>query len=209
MGFQGEDEVRNAAIREKILDTAHAKFLKHGVRRVTMEELARDLRMSKKTVYQYFDGKEALVRGATERIAGNLIPVVMEAMAAEGPASERLFKVFEAFSRLPRFVSTDFIRDLEADYPHIWKEIDERRQAIFGLFGQLVEQGIEEGVIRPEVHPRVVARLLRAVMDRVFVPEVLGLGEFTTDDAVRTMLTVFRRGIVRDAEDDEPGGAER
>jgi AcrR family transcriptional regulator len=205
--FHGGSPERREALRDKIIVAAHAKFMRHGIRRVTMDEIARDLRISKKTLYRHFDDKEALVRGAAEHIAGNMIPPMIRAVAEGPPVAERLARMFEAFSRLPRFISAEFIRDIEADYPHLWREIDERRRAVFDLFGAMIEQGIAEGAIRPEIHPKVVTRVLYAVLDRVFVPEVLGLGEFTTDDAVRTMLAIFRGGLVAPAARTRPSRA--
>jgi AcrR family transcriptional regulator len=197
--FHSKLNDRRAALRNRILEEAHTKFMRHGIRRVTMDEIARDLRVSKKTLYQHFEDKESLVQGVTERIAGDLIPAMTEAVAGGRPVAERLAQYFELVSRLPRFVTTELIRDIEADYPHLWKQIDERRRAVFSLFGAMIEQGIVEGAIRPEIHPKVMTRVLYALLDRVFVPEVLGLGEFTTDDAVRTMLAIFRGGLLEPA----------
>ena len=183
------------AQRDRILETAHEKFRRFGIRRVTMDEISRDLRISKKTLYQLFPDKEALVRASVERIAGTVIPVVAEALVRDGPPMERIVAAWRGFAMLPRLLTADFIADLQADYPHIWNEIDARRHEVIGRFEKLIEDGVRSGDIRPEVHPKVVMRLVLAVIEQVMVPDVLARGEFTPAEAVGTIITVLSRGM--------------
>jgi len=183
------------AQRDRILETAHEKFRRFGIRRVTMDEIARDLRISKKTLYQLFPDKEALVRASVERIAGTVIPIVSEALGRDGPPMERIVEAWRAFAMVPRLLSAELISDVQADYPHIWREIDARRHEVIGRFEKLIEDGVRSGDFRPEVHPKVVMRLILAVIEQVMVPDVLARGEFTPAEAVGTIITVFSRGM--------------
>jgi hypothetical protein len=54
---------------------------------------------------------------------------------------------------------------------------------------------VRSGDIRPDVHPKVVMRLILAVVEQVMVPDVLARGEFTPAEAVGTIITVFSRGM--------------
>jgi len=187
--------MRDDAQSDRILETGLEKFRKFGIRRVTMDEIARDLRISKKTLYRHFPDKEALVRACTDRIAGTVIPIVSEALGRDGPPLERIVTAWRGFAMIPQFLSAELIADLQADYPHIWKEIDERRHEVIGRFEKLIADGVRSGDIRPEVHPRVAMRLILAVLEQVMVPDVLARGEFTPAEAVGTILTIFSRGM--------------
>lgn len=185
--------------KQVIVDTAHDKFRRFGIRRVTMDEIARDLRLSKKTLYQHFPTKEDLVRACTVRIRAAILPAIAEVMSAPGSTSERLGRVFEAFARLPKLVSGELVADLQADYPHIWRDIDAERRAVFARLEDLVVAGIAAGEIRREIHPRVLRYFFLAVLERVMAPDVLGLGEFTPAEAVQTLITIFGRGLLADS----------
>jgi AcrR family transcriptional regulator len=187
--------MQNDAQRARILETAHEKFRKFGIRRVTMDEIARDLRISKKTLYQHFPDKEALVRACTDRISGTVIPIVSEALGGEGSPLERIVGAWRAFAMIPHFLSAELIADIQADYPHIWNDIDARRHEVIGRFEKLIEDGVRSGDFRPEMHPKVVMRIILAVIEQVMVPDVLARGEFTPAEAVRTIITVMSRGM--------------
>jgi AcrR family transcriptional regulator len=187
--------MQNDAQRDRVLDTGLEKFRKFGIRRVTMDEIARDLRISKKTLYRHFPDKESLVRACIERITGAVMPAVAEALGRDGPPMERIVVAWRGFATLPRLLSAELIADVQADYPHIWKEIDARRHEVIGRFEKLIADGVRSGDIRPEVHPKVVMRLILAVVEQVMVPDVLARGEFTPAEAVGTIITVFSRGM--------------
>jgi len=190
--------MRSGSQAESIVRAAHAKFLRYGIRRVSMEEIARDLRMSKKTLYTHFASKEELVRACTLHIASQLVPRVEEAVLSEGSASEKLIGVWKALAALPRLVSGELVGDIKVEYPHLWQEIDARRRAAFEHFEEMIRAGVESGDIRREINPKVMMRVLRAILEHVMIPEVLMLGEFTPADAVQTLVTAFAKGMLAD-----------
>ena len=196
----------NDAQRERILEAALEKFRKFGIRRVTMDEIARDLRVSKKTLYQYFPDKEALVRACTVKIQDSLIPMIAEAIDRDGPPINRILDAWKVLARIPHFLSAEFIADIKADYPHIWNEVDVRRHEVISRFEKLIEDGVRTGDIRREIHPRVAMRIIFAVIDQVMVPDVLALAEFTPAEAINTLVTMFSKGMC--ATTPEPPAAE-
>jgi AcrR family transcriptional regulator len=183
------------AQRDRIVEAAHEKFRRFGIRRVTMDEIARDLRISKKTLYQRFPDKEALVRACTDRIAGTVMPKVAAALAADGPPMQRIAAAWSGFALVPRLLSAELIADIQADYPHLWSEIDARRHELLARFEKLIADGVRSGDFRPEVHPKVVMRIILAIVEQVMVPDVLAAGEFSPAEAVTTILTVMTRGM--------------
>ncbi|MDD5309787.1 MAG: TetR/AcrR family transcriptional regulator [Deltaproteobacteria bacterium] len=187
--------MRDQAQKTAILEAAFEKFRRFGIRRVTMDEIARDLRISKKTLYQHFPDKETLVRACTDRVSGELVPAAKKALASRGTVVERMLGSFGVFSSLPRLISAEFVADLKSDYPHLWNEIDGRRHEILARFEKLIEQGVASGEIRPGIHPKAAMRMMFAVVENVVVPDVLALGEFTPSEAVSTLVTIFSKGM--------------
>ena len=191
-----EGHVKDAAQRKLIVDEAFEKFRRLGIRRVSLDEIARDLRISKKTIYQHFKDKEALVRACTEQLQGKVLPAAKAALSAEGNTSERLVAVWRALSAVPRHVSPDFIADLKAHYPHIWTEIDGRRQSVIAGLELVLREGVDSGELRPDIHPRVVVLALLAVLNHVLIPEVILRGEFSVSEAINTIMTLLLGGVL-------------
>lgn len=181
--------------KDRILETALVKFRRFGIRRVTMDEIARELRISKKTLYRHYPDKGALVRACIDRVQEAVIPAVAAAIDGEGPAIDRIVGTWRALARISRYMSGELIADVQADYPQLWREIDARRHEVIGRFENLIAEGVRAGDLRPEIHPKVAMRIIFAVIEQVMIPDVLGLGEFTPAEAVSTIITLFSRGM--------------
>lgn len=187
--------MKDLAQRNVILDTAFDKFRKFGIRRVTIDEVARDVRISKKTISLHFPNKEAIVRACVERIVTRVFPEVKKALRSREPVMYRILRTWQALSVLPGTVSADFMADLKADYPDIWEDFDKRRHVLFAGFEKLVVDGIASGDIRPEIHPKVALKVFWAIIENVMIPDVWALGEFTPTQAFETVSNMIGRGI--------------
>ena len=187
--------MRKTAVKQAIVELALEKFRKFGIRRVTMDEISRDLRMSKKTLYQHFPDKESLVKECAARVVKTIVPMVEGALDEDGPVTARVVKAWRAFAMLHQLVSGEYVADIKTGYPHIWAEIDRTRRGVIARFEKLFCEGIASGEIRPEIHPKVALKMLFAIMDNVMVPDILGAGEFTIREAVLTLTTILGRGM--------------
>jgi AcrR family transcriptional regulator len=189
------NKMREEKQKLRILKVAEEKFHRFGIRKVTMDEIARDLRMSKKSLYKYFDTKEALVQSCAENIAASIIPKVSAIFDAKGTAREKFHAILSALSQLPRLVSAEFAADLVADYPHIWEEIDRQRQEMIRRVEALISEGAASGEIHKDIHPKVMGRILLAVINEVLTPKAFALGEYSTEQAVKTIVALFSSGL--------------
>jgi AcrR family transcriptional regulator len=182
--------------RELILDAGFALFRQHGIRRVTMDELARQLRISKKTIYRHFPDKAAMVRACADRIVATVLPTVLGAFTSTGPVRERLALVMKTLSAIPRLVTPEFVADVRTDYPAVWEYIDARRHAVVANIDRLFADGVASGEVRPEINPAVARRVVLAILEQVMVPEVMASGEFTMAEAFSTISTMVTRGVL-------------
>lgn len=190
---------RIAARRRMIVDFAMDRFRNFGTRRVTMDELARELRLSKKTLYQYFPSKEALVWVCIEGVIDGVSEAVRHAVQADGSVAQRMVAAMRAVARVPQQLSPELIGDVKLEFPHLWERIDERRRAALGTFETMIREGVAAGEIWPTVDPKVLVRVQLAILERVMVPEVLAAGEFTPMAAVSTILTLLCKGLFTEA----------
>jgi TetR/AcrR family transcriptional regulator, cholesterol catabolism regulator len=184
-------------VRERIVRTAERVFLRSGFNRVLMDDLARELGMSKKTVYSHFGSKEELLRAVlvhrTEEIDRGLEAIVS---AKEGfPAK---------LGHLARFmqgrlaeVSPVFFEDLRRYAPECFRVVEEfRGRAIPRHFGRLFDEGIRAGHVRPQVNRDLLIRMLALCVQGIIRPETVDELRLRPREALDHILSIFFDGIL-------------
>src|SRR6476661_7927759 len=115
---------RNSSIRQRIVDAARAHFFSHGFRRVTMDDLALELGISKKTLYAYFPGKfdllEAVLADKFEGVE-TMLKEVTRAQPHDFPATLR--ELLAGTQRELDEIKPPFVRDMRQKAPHVFQVI--------------------------------------------------------------------------------------
>lgn len=181
--------------KEKIFAAGQDRFWKEGFSRISVDEITTDLAMSKKTFYKYFSSKEDLVLQIMERFMGNVRLNVERILLSDKSAVEKLYEVISVIASNASRLTPAFGADIKKHIPQLWKQIEEfRRQRISDVFSRLVKQGVDEGVIRPDMHPRVFLLAVLGTIDRIMQPDVLIHESFSINDALKEILNIFFRG---------------
>lgn len=163
------------ATRQRILLAARRHFFALGFASCTMDCLASELGMSKKTLYQHFRRKEAII---DELMALKMAAVSGGFEAALGAAdltfaerAQRMVRhAHEQFSE----VSAVFLHDLRRFHPACYARLEEFRARVApGIWERLLRMGIDAGCVRPEVDPAFVGRLFPVMMQSLLHPETL------------------------------------
>jgi AcrR family transcriptional regulator len=185
------------AVRSRILFAARATFDRHGFLRVTMEEIARDLGISKKTLYKHFATKELLVRAAAQLFMAESA-ARMDAMLCEAHANfiERLQRVMESLSLQVASVSPIFIREVAEAMPDLWKEIEAFRAARLLKFGNVLEQGRREGYIRDDVEIDLIVMFYMTLVQSLVHPHSLTRTHYSFPQIVEGILTIVFEGVL-------------
>jgi AcrR family transcriptional regulator len=187
-----------AQARERIMTAAHAKFSARGIRRVTMDDIARDIHMSKKTLYRHFAGKHDLVRQLALRGVGQRLEAVCQALDAAPTPREGFAAGFFAIQRLAKETAPEFVGDIRADYPDVWEELETVRLRIVALFARCLAQSATRGELRPGVVPEVAAGIMQVVVQHYMVPETFRGAGVDPRAAVITWFTMLSAGLFRD-----------
>lgn len=184
--------------RHRILETARRQFFSQGFTKVTMDEIAHELGMSKKTLYQHFPGKRDLLQesllGITLKISEGLNRIVQNNQLGFSKKLEQALG-FVA-SELPRF-SPIFLRDIQRHAPDIWQELDRRRsQSIKKYLGALFEEGIQKGFLRKDVDAEFLILLFSTLILNIINPETLSRLPLSTTQAFANINQVVFQGIL-------------
>lgn len=188
---------KDKIIKERILTTASQRMLKFGYRKVSMDEIANDLRMSKNTIYKYFPSKldiaENIIASLKEKINNNQITLERNAKNPLEIISKNI--IFLQKELAPWFDL--FLRDIQVEIPQLWQKfIDYRREKIFEI-KDLIEKGIKKGVFR-EVNALIAVRAYLGAIESIIDPEFLEHSNISFQEALEAVLDIWAKGILQD-----------
>jgi AcrR family transcriptional regulator len=161
--------------RQRIVAGARRYFFAHGFRGVTVDDLAAELGMSKKTLYAHFDSKPQIVEAAIlakfGELDGELAHITAE-HAADFVTALRL--MLACVLRHAEEVSPAFLRDVRRDKPELFQLIESRRIAMIQLhFGKLFAAGRKAQRIRADIPAVLLVEILLAAVQGVMTPRKL------------------------------------
>jgi AcrR family transcriptional regulator len=166
--------------RQRIVDAARAHFFSHGFRSVTMDDLAEELGISKKTLYAHFPGKVDLLEAVlAAKLAGveATLKRVTRAHPHDFPATLR--ELLAGTHRELDEIKPPFVRDMRQKAPDVFKVVERRRAAIIQrYFGKFFIEGQRAGMVRKDVPAKLIIEILLAMVQSIMNPpkmEELGM----------------------------------
>ena len=166
--------------RQRIVDAARGHFFSHGFRSVTMDDLAEELGISKKTLYAYFPGKfdllEAVLADKLRSVEGTLKEVTL-AHPDDFPATLRA--LLAGTHRELDEIKPPFVRDMRQKAPDIFQLVERRRAALIQRYmGKFFVDGQRLGMVRKDVPAKLIIEILLATVQSIMNPakmEELGM----------------------------------
>ena len=156
-------------VRERILKAAEELFMKFGIRSVTMDEIASELGISKKTIYLHFEDKDAIVHEvATARMMceKDICEEIYE--KASNPIDE-VCREIEMLKTHAGALNPVVIYDLKKYYPKTWQLFQQHKQTIFlDITRRNLQEGVKQGLYRPEINIEILSRLRMEEIDFAF-----------------------------------------
>uniref|UniRef100_A0A832G6V1 TetR/AcrR family transcriptional regulator n=1 Tax=Ignavibacterium album TaxID=591197 RepID=A0A832G6V1_9BACT len=138
----------NSAEKDKVIEFCSIKFLKEGFYYVTVDQIASELRMSKKTIYKYFSTKDELVEAVAINMMEDVSRKIEDIINSKNDSLTKALMLFEVMAGVVVRFSENWLKDLQIHTPKLWKIIDEfRTKRAFTALGSIIKQGQSEGII--------------------------------------------------------------
>jgi TetR/AcrR family transcriptional regulator, biofilm operon repressor len=146
-------------MKEKIIKKATDMFLKLGFKSVTMDDIACEMCISKKTIYKYFSNKEMLIEEGTEIAHQNIHRIIDEIIAKNHNAIEENFEIRKMFKEMFQTLDTSPVYQLKKHYPEIHaKMMANDIEDCNAVFTQNLIKGKEQGLYRKEVEVETIVK---------------------------------------------------
>ncbi|MDD5305653.1 MAG: TetR/AcrR family transcriptional regulator [Elusimicrobia bacterium] len=187
--------------RRRIVEAAHERFRAAGYSPVTMDDIAHDLGMSKKTLYEFFPAKLELLR-ATRKMRSAACQREMEAIAAEKlDFFARARKTFGYISQIYSSLTPAYMTDIRRSAPEVWNEIQEfKRTTVRRNMLELIDHGIAHGFLRKDLDRETLVQLYLTMTTALLNPELSG---WSSGEPIAAAFDVFVRiyfeGLITDS----------
>lgn len=160
-------------IEGKILDTAYRLFLQKGYRHTTMDDIAQDLGMSKKTLYKYYPGKLELLSKSFEVLKIKMtskVEAILENRYITFPLKLKSTLRVIASHLVP--INPELFEDLRDHAPEIWEELTTYiNESAYLRFAKLIEQGVSQGLVNPKINVNLIVMLYAATVQSLLDPK--------------------------------------
>jgi AcrR family transcriptional regulator len=189
------------AIRARILDVARGHLLTYGYSTLLMDDLARELGMSKKTIYVHFPGKDAIIGAIIDEIE-RAIRERMDAILADRRLNftQKLSGVIDVVGSTLTKVGPGMLHDLQRYAPQLYQKIDDVRQRnVPYVFGRLIRAGQAEGKVRSELDPDFAVQFWLQAVRGLLHPDVLERTQLTPRQTLEKAVRLFFGGLLTSA----------
>lgn len=190
-----------ASPADRILDAARRHLFTYGYSALTMDEIAAELGISKKTVYVHYESKDAIVEAILSRFVAEVranAEAIFNDRALSFPA--KLHRFSETMVQKFMRVNPHVFRDLQRSAPHIYRKIEElRHNNIPHVFGQLVREGQAAGMIRADIDPGFAIEFWRPAIQSLMHPDTLERLKLSPDQMFTRAINLFFGGLLTPA----------
>ena len=188
------------AVRTRIVQAARAQLFAYGYTALTMDGLAAELGMSKKTLYVHFPGKDELIGEILRAFVAEVRASADELLGDPALSfTVKLHRFSEAMVKRLR-VHPLLFRDLQRSAPHIYRQIEElRHKNIPYVFGRLLRQGQAARMVRADLDPDFAVEFWRPAIQALMHPDTLERLQLSPDEIFRRAINLFFGGILTPA----------
>lgn len=186
-------------IREKIRKGAEELFKRYGVRSISMDDIARHLAVSKKTLYQHFADKEEIVRAACRGYLDRNDAEFKTIRQSARNAMEELVLMSGYLKQNVEELNPSLLFDLQKYHPTAWQEwLDHKNRNVRETIVRNLEQGIAEGFFREEIDTQVIAAMRLELVQLAFNEDVFPRERFRLTDVQMQIFDHFVFGLLTD-----------
>jgi len=181
---------------DRIIQGGEELFLKAGIKSVTMDDIARHLGMSKKTIYQFFKDKNQLVLALVKKKLRDDEDQMAAIISQSGNVIEEMINMMKCSEEIFSRINPIVIHDMQKYHPDAWKQFQDFKSGVLiNTLEQLLTKGINQGYIRPGIDVKIIARMRVYQVELGFNTTIFPVAEFSTWKVQLQFLEHFNYGI--------------
>ena len=181
---------------ERIIEGGEELFLKAGIKSVTMDDIARHLGISKKTIYHFFKDKNDLVIALVKKKLKEDEDQMAEIISKSGNVIEEMINMMNCSEEIVSRINPIVIHDMQKYHPEAWKEFQNfKADVLVHTMEELLTKGIKQGYIRPDIDVKVISLMRVHQLELGFNTSVFPIAEFNTWNVQQQFQEHFNYGV--------------
>jgi len=181
---------------ERILEGARVLFFSYGIRSVSMDDLARHLGMSKKTVYQHFKDKDEIVNTLLIESLESNEEQLKKLETNSKDAVQEIILIMKHISEMFSRINPNLFYDLQKYYPEAWKTFQAFKQrSMIKMIETNLHQGISQGYFRHDINVKILAKMRIEQVEIAMNPMIFPYDKFNIAEVQLSMIDHFLHGI--------------
>jgi len=183
--------------KERILIAAQELFFRYGIKSITMDDIAKHLGMSKKTIYQFFKDKNEIVISLCQLSFEENKCKMCEMAETSENAVDEIMKIMEHVGQMFSKMNPNLFYDMQKFHPDAWKQFLEfKEKNITWMVEANIEKGIKQGLYRKEVDAKILAKFRIGQIEMALNPDIFPTDEFNLTKVQVDLLDHFLHGIL-------------
>ncbi|MBL7778495.1 MAG: TetR/AcrR family transcriptional regulator [Chitinophagales bacterium] len=180
-----------------LLHKSREMFMRSGVKSMTMDDIARELGMSKKTIYQFVGNKAELVNKVLNEYLSEERKQVETILSKSANAVDGMINMVEYLLNVLHDFNPASLNDLQKYYPEAWKIYDEYRyQYVVTRIRENLDTGVKQGVYRADMDADIIARIYVRGIDMILDQQMFPQKRYSFFNLYKEFLKYHLRGIV-------------
>lgn len=180
----------------ELLEQASAVFMRLGIKSVTMDDVARELGISKKTLYQFFEDKNDLIKKVFRFQYERDLSSITLAIKSTKNAIDELFEVNNIMRARMTNMRSSIMYDLQKYHPEAWKMFAEyKNKHIYQLMMANYSRGCEEKYYNENLQADIIVKIYLAKMESIFDQQLFPMEHYNVPDVHRELILYHIRSI--------------
>ncbi len=182
--------------RTYIISKVTELFRKYGIKSVTMDDVSRELGISKKTLYQHVADKNDLVDKVMEHEWEEKSGIFDNLMSQSENAIDQLIKI-NSYVRLQlKYFSFSLDYDLRKYYSKIWEDFNsKRRKVMYDVVLNNIKRGKQEGIYREDLNEEFISKLYVSRVESIHEGDMISIEDFLSSEVYVEAFVYHIRGI--------------
>ena len=181
---------------EDLINAAKSLFWKHGIRRVTIDEICQDAGVSKMTCYKYFSNKTAIAKYLIEDLFETGVKAYKEIYNSDIPYEEKVKKIIELKMSNAHEMSQELVDDIyKYQDEELAETIEEIKKRMIGIYLDDIHEAQKEGEIRTDIKPEFMLYFLNNLTEMVTDQKLIGLYP-NPEQMIIEVMSFFFYGIM-------------
>ena len=183
-------------MKDKIISKAAGLYFKYGIKNVSMDQIAGELGISKKTIYQYFSSKEVLVKETADFIFDQIQTEIDRICMMKLNPYEELFKIKDLIKEHLKHADTSPQYQLKKYYPEIAVSLEQKKfDSIMECLEHNLNKGVKQGFYKENLNKEFIKRMYFANTINLSDPALFPAKLFDKNETMDMFLNMFLSGI--------------